>query len=79
MVDEKDRDHVIDLIDRKTSAVNDCHGALLLALQGMARNNSGSNPRNDVSHQISVDPFLSVDTPYNVVIAKGLDFTIAAH
>ena len=35
---EKDRDHMIDLIDRKTQAVRDCHGALLLALQGMARN-----------------------------------------
>ena len=38
MVVEKDRDHMIDLIDRKTQAVADCHGALLLALQGMARN-----------------------------------------
>ena len=38
MVVEKDRDNMIDLIDRKTQAVNDAHGALLLALQGMARN-----------------------------------------
>ena len=38
MVVEKDRDHMIDLIDRKTQAVADSHGALLLALQGMARN-----------------------------------------
>ena len=38
MVVEKDRDHMIDLIDRKTQAVSDCHGALLLALQGIARN-----------------------------------------
>jgi hypothetical protein len=30
---------MIDLIDRKTSAVNDRQRALLLALQGMARNN----------------------------------------
>jgi hypothetical protein len=39
MVVEKNRDHMIDLIDRKTSAVNDRQRALLLALQGMARNN----------------------------------------
>ena len=38
MVVEKDRDHMIDLIDRKTQAVADSHNALLLALQGMARN-----------------------------------------
>ena len=38
MVVEKDRDNMIDLIDRKTQAVADSHGALLLALQGMARN-----------------------------------------
>jgi hypothetical protein len=29
---------MIDLIDKKSQAVNDSHGALLLALQGMARN-----------------------------------------
>jgi hypothetical protein len=38
MVIEKDRNHMIDLIDKKTQAVADCHGALLLALQGKARN-----------------------------------------
>ncbi|MDA9587371.1 hypothetical protein N9R98_00785 [bacterium] len=38
MVVEKDRDSMIDLIDRKTQAVADSHGALLLALHGMARN-----------------------------------------
>ena len=38
MVVEMDRDHMIELIDRKTWVVNECHRALLLALQGMARN-----------------------------------------
>ena len=38
LVVEKDRENLLGLIDRKTQAVNDCHGALLLALQGMARN-----------------------------------------
>ena len=38
LVVEKDRENLLGLIDKKTQAVNDCHGALLLALQGMARN-----------------------------------------
>ena len=32
MVVEKDRDHMIDLIDRMTYAVDDVHATLLLAL-----------------------------------------------
>ena len=38
LVVEKDRENLLGLIDRKTQAVADSHGALLLALQGMARN-----------------------------------------
>ena len=38
VVVEKDRASLIGLIARKNQAVNDAHGALLLALQGMARN-----------------------------------------
>ena len=38
LVVESERDRMADLINKKNQAVADSHGALLLALQGMARN-----------------------------------------
>ena len=35
--------------------------------------------RNHMGDQVSVDPAHAVDTPYNVVIARDLVFTVVAH
>ena len=37
-----------------------------------------SDPGDDVSHLVSVDPPNAVDTVHNVVTARGMDFAVAA-